>query len=412
MRSSTLYFALAGPIAVRAASGTGQSTRYWDCCKPSCAWNDKAAVSAPALTCDANDNPISDANAVSGCDGGTSYTCSNYSPWAVSDTVAYGFAATALDGGSESTWCCACYALTFTSGSVKGKTMVVQSTNTGSDLGSNHFDLLMPGGGVGIFDGCTSEFGTALAGAQYGGISSQSQCDSFPEILQDGCNWRFDWFGNSDNPGLTFEQVQCPTEITDISGCIRDDDGDYPVFSGAGSSSGSSTSSAVAAASSAKTSSTSSSIKASSTAIVKSEVPSSSSEAEAVGETKASSAQWSKTTVAQTTKTTAQAESHAAQETEASIQTEAPATQTKAATTKKTKAKTRSKAGGCSAKSYTATLAAAGTAVSAASASTSTVAIYQQCNGASDLFPNGALACAEGSTCVYSNDWYSQCQPN
>lgn len=107
MRSSALYLALAGPIAVRAASGTGQSTRYWDCCKPSCAWGGKASVSAPALTCDAKDNPISDSNAVSGCNGGTSYTCSSYSPWAVSDTVAYGFAATAIEGGSESSWCCA-----------------------------------------------------------------------------------------------------------------------------------------------------------------------------------------------------------------------------------------------------------------------------------------------------------------
>ncbi|KAH6987277.1 RlpA-like double-psi beta-barrel-protein domain-containing protein-containing protein [Ilyonectria destructans] len=404
MRSSALYFALAGPIAVRAASGTGQSTRYWDCCKPSCAWGGKASVSAPALTCDANDNPISDANTVSGCDGGTSYTCSSYSPWAVSDTVAYGFAATAIDGGSESSWCCACYALTFTSGAVKGKTMVVQSTNTGSDLGTNHFDLLMPGGGVGIFDGCTSEFGTSLAGAQYGGISTQSQCDSYPAILQDGCNWRFDWFGNSDNPSLTFEQVQCPTEITDVSGCTRDDDGDYPVFSGAGSSSGSSSSSSAAAAAS--------SAKASSAAAVQSKASSSSS-IQAAEETK-TSAQKSETVVTEKTTTTAQAASQAAEKPGTSAETKAPVAEKPEASSSqksKTKTKTKTKAG-CSAKNYTATLGASATAVSAASASTSTVAIYHQCDGAADQFPNGALACAEGSTCVYSNDFYSQCQPN
>lgn len=266
--------------------------------------------------------------------------------------------------------------------------MVVQSTNTGSDLGTNHFDLLMPGGGVGIFDGCTSEFGTSLAGAQYGGISTQSQCDSYPAILQDGCNWRFDWFGNSDNPSLTFEQVQCPTEITDVSGCTRDDDGDYPVFSGAGSSRGSSSSSpAAAAASSAKTSSA---------AAVESKASSSSSIQAAEG-TK-TSAQKSETVVAEKTTTTAQAESQAAEKPEAS-------------TSQQSKTKTKTKAG-CSAKNYTATLGASATAVSAASASTSTVAIYHQCNGAADQFPNGALACAEGSTCVYSNDFYSQCQPN
>lgn len=70
----------------------------------------KAPVSSPVVTCDANDNPISDPDAESGCDGGGAFACTNNSPWAVSDDLAYGFAATALSGGSESSWCCACYA--------------------------------------------------------------------------------------------------------------------------------------------------------------------------------------------------------------------------------------------------------------------------------------------------------------
>lgn len=103
--------ALAGPLAVSAASGSGHSTRYWDCCKPSCSWGGKASVSAPALTCDKQDNPISNLNAVNGCEGGGSaFACTNYSPWAVNDNLAYGFAATKLSGGSESSWCCGCYA--------------------------------------------------------------------------------------------------------------------------------------------------------------------------------------------------------------------------------------------------------------------------------------------------------------
>lgn len=110
MRSSAIAVALAGPLAVRAASGTGSTTRYWDCCKPSCAWDDKADVSSPVLTCDADDNPISDTTTTSGCDGGTAFACSNNSPWAVNDDLAYGFAATNIEGGSESSWCCACYA--------------------------------------------------------------------------------------------------------------------------------------------------------------------------------------------------------------------------------------------------------------------------------------------------------------
>lgn len=67
--------------------------------------------------------------------------CTNQMPWAVSDTLSYGFAATTIAGGSESSWCCACYQLTFTSGPVAGKQMIVQATNTGGDLSSNQFDI-------------------------------------------------------------------------------------------------------------------------------------------------------------------------------------------------------------------------------------------------------------------------------
>jgi hypothetical protein len=108
--------------------------------------------------------------------------------------------------------------------------MVIQSTNTGGDLGANHFDLLMPGGGVGIFDGCKSEFGQSLPGQQYGGISSRSECDAsnFPQKLRNGCYWRFDWFQNADNPTVNFKQVACPAALTNISGCKRSDDSSFP----------------------------------------------------------------------------------------------------------------------------------------------------------------------------------------
>lgn len=76
-----------------------------------------------------------------GCDGGSAYMCSNESPWAVDDSLAYGYAAVNIAGGSEDSWCCACYELTFTSGAVAGKKMIVQATNTGGDLGSNQFDI-------------------------------------------------------------------------------------------------------------------------------------------------------------------------------------------------------------------------------------------------------------------------------
>lgn len=43
--------------------------------------------------------------------------------------------------------------LDFTSGPVTGKSMIVQVTNTGNDLGDNQFDLAIPGGGQGALAG-------------------------------------------------------------------------------------------------------------------------------------------------------------------------------------------------------------------------------------------------------------------
>lgn len=107
--------------------------------------------------------------------------------------------------------------------------MLVQSVNTGGDLSGNQFDLQIPGGGTGIFDGCTTEFGSSW-GAQYGGISNRSECSALPARLQAGCDWRFDWFGNADNPTHTFTQISCPAELTGVTGCVRDDDASFPKY--------------------------------------------------------------------------------------------------------------------------------------------------------------------------------------
>jgi hypothetical protein len=101
--------ALTTGLATVDAQSTGKTTRYWDCCKGSCAWAGKASVSAPITTCDKNDNPLADVNTKSGCDGGSAYMCTNQSPWAVNDNLAYGYAAVKLAGKTESNWCCACY---------------------------------------------------------------------------------------------------------------------------------------------------------------------------------------------------------------------------------------------------------------------------------------------------------------
>ena len=97
-----------------AASGTGTTTRYWDCCKPSCAWNDLSTlgIQSSVKSCNAQDQPLTTNTDQSGCNGGSAYMCSDQLPWAINDTVAFGLAA--VNAASPS--CCQCYKLKFTSG--------------------------------------------------------------------------------------------------------------------------------------------------------------------------------------------------------------------------------------------------------------------------------------------------------
>lgn len=213
----------------------GVTTRYWDCCKPSCSWSGKASVSSPVKECTAWNNGAGNQsipsfnNAQSGCNGGTSYTCTGQQPWAIDANTAYGFAAAYISGSTESNWCCACYQLTFTSSPAAGKKFIVQVTNTGGDLGNNHFDLMIPGGGMGLFTaGCPAQFGSWNGGAQYGGVTTRDQCAQLPAPVQAGCQWRFDWFQNADNPSMNFVRVKCPAAITQKTNCTRNDDANYP----------------------------------------------------------------------------------------------------------------------------------------------------------------------------------------
>jgi glycosyl hydrolase family 45 len=114
MRPSTLL-PLALPLGVvqAQASGSGTTTRYWDCCKPSCAWRENVGAGASGVvgTCSIDDVPLgaAGASAPSGCgSGGQAYMCSSHSPWQVTPDLAYGWAAVRIAGSSEAGWCCAC----------------------------------------------------------------------------------------------------------------------------------------------------------------------------------------------------------------------------------------------------------------------------------------------------------------
>lgn len=234
----------------------GHLTRYWDCCKPHCAWsgNTPAGVD-PLPSCAVKSKRLTDINAVSSCDSGDGHMCHDLAPWKVNNSLSYGFAAT--PAGDV---CGRCYEVEFTgvshnapadpgSQAIKGKRMIVQATNIGYDVESGQFDLLIPGGGVGAFNACSKQWGVSDKdlGKQYGGFLQScreklnytgthaehkqcviEQCDKVFGTrglteLQNGCRWFADWYEVADNPEVKYREVKCPEAIVKRSGVDRRD---------------------------------------------------------------------------------------------------------------------------------------------------------------------------------------------
>ena len=218
----------------------GRTTRYWDCCKPSCAWPGKFEAASALRVCDARGRALEDgANARNVCGGGggsgLAYACPDQAPFYDEATdTSFAFAAASLSGQDEARWCCACYELLFRE--PEGR-LVVQVTNTGGDLGSNHFDLQIPGGGFGVFDGCSRaasngpaqfpEVSAEAWGQRYGGLGVRAglgACERLPSVLRAGCGWFFERFRARDNPDMRFRRVPCPAPLLNRSACVRRDE--------------------------------------------------------------------------------------------------------------------------------------------------------------------------------------------
>lgn len=234
----------------------GYATRYWDCCKAHCSWEANVnPATEPLQACNKSDQSLGAAfNAASSCQSlaeDSAFTCYSMAPWAVTDTLAYGFAAVPGTGDI----CGRCYQLDFDGaghynaqdpGSIAlaDKTMIVQATNIGYDVGGGQFDILTPGGGVGLFDACSYQWNvdTSELGAVYGGFMSHCQeqggdhqklkecvlgrCAAvFDEPgmadLAAGCKWYVDWYEAADNPNLHYQEVPCPAALVAASGIDR-----------------------------------------------------------------------------------------------------------------------------------------------------------------------------------------------
>lgn len=246
------------------AGESGWNSRYWDCCKPHC--SGPGNTDYLNMNCSVDDQEMEAYRVIeeewhswnksveSGCVvDGEAFTCYSQSPYAVCEDLAYGYAA--VPGGVGAV-CGSCYQLDFDGGSrhgdpkpahglMKGKTMIVMASNIGYDVSTDgQFDIMIPGGGVGAYDGgCAAQWGVdvdnePLVGKKYGGFISTCQdihgydadvdvykdcvrgmCDALfgsdPGMhdLWQGCVWYVDWMHTADNPTFTYTEVECPQEL-------------------------------------------------------------------------------------------------------------------------------------------------------------------------------------------------------
>jgi len=203
-----------------AGNQSGQTTQYWDACKPSCSWGGKSGLQANSCDISGKNIGHNDGDR-SACDGGNAFTCMNQAPWKVGN-ISYGYVA--VNDGS----CGDCYQLDFPNGEV----MVVMKSNIGSINGK--FDIMIPGGGVGDFDALTRQVKNSGVnnpdmGARYGGFRLacnnsvscvRDKCNSVFANLPDlkaGCLWYVNTLGGSpssfDNPSVKYQKVDCPAEL-------------------------------------------------------------------------------------------------------------------------------------------------------------------------------------------------------
>ena len=175
-------------------------------------------------------------------------------PVAVNDTLAYAFVA----GSDATTSCGKCFHLQYdgsfkdadgnnapkgTHKALKGKHIIVMASNIGHDVKPGQFDLMVPGGGPGIFNALQLQITKPGIewGATYGGFLTYCQngekcgydgtlecyqscvkdmCDAafgdsnYPNLLR-GCHWFADWFMAADNPTYQWEEVECPQYLID-----------------------------------------------------------------------------------------------------------------------------------------------------------------------------------------------------
>lgn len=115
-----------------------------------------------------------------------------------------------------------CYDLVVKDGPAAGKELTVMATNYCPDQPTcpaagqtnqygqqYHFDIAIPGGGLGLQGKCGEEYG----GGDWK-VNSAADCGKLPGGIQSGCELWYDELSGMDNPLVDWSEVTCPSELT------------------------------------------------------------------------------------------------------------------------------------------------------------------------------------------------------
>ena len=213
-----------------------------------------------------NNSDNVDYNTKSGCGGGgdnnMGWSCPHLmllSPdmQYAADADGNSWAVYAVAGIGSSNDCGRCYQLEITSGgSPSPNKYIVQGANTGSDVSSGQFDILLGAGGFGIYDACSSDCqtGPVCSGGHCnapmftgdfsawtpdgncygGGVHDASGCSKLDsgssfggKTLLYGCAAAIDK-GFHANFNVQWAEVQCPDSLVKVTGLRRKDNEQYP----------------------------------------------------------------------------------------------------------------------------------------------------------------------------------------
>ena len=234
-------------VAKGGETGSGFASRYWDCCKPSCSWKENTQNLASQCS-NKGTTKSTDWGAKSVCDGGPMATCISQIPFTIEGCSNIGFAFAAVPTNAA---CGRCFELSFTGEGkyettlnhkkLKGKKLIVMASNIGYDVNHQQFDIMIPGGGYGAFDGCSSLMGwSGNMGERYGGLlsvceneagydgSEEQVYNRRKECLVNKCNTSFgsdsqakqgclflaNFMEAAGNPKHTYREVECPSVLT------------------------------------------------------------------------------------------------------------------------------------------------------------------------------------------------------